>query len=277
MNILTYDGRKAMEYLQIADGLRAPRIGLGTFDLKEDSIRTGLEAGYRLFDTAWQYKNEDQVGKAVKESGIAREEVLITTKLWTRHIRMGKAREALEESLRSLNLDYVDLYLIHWPAKGYEKAWEVMNTLKEEGKVKAIGVSNFNSHHLEAITRAGSVPAINQVESHPYFPNDEVIAQCRKRGICAQAWCPLGGPYSNLKSDKVFEHLSQKYKKTPAQIILRWHMQRGMMAIPRSSSKKRLEENLEIFDFWLEEADMTKIDKLDTGKRMGADPDNFDF
>ena len=266
-----------MEYIQIADGIKAPKIGLGTFDLKSDSIRMGLEAGYRLLDTAWQYGNEGEVGRAVQESGIDREDIFITTKLWTEPIRTDKVREALEESLRNLNMDYVDLYLIHWPANGYEKAWEVMNALMEEGKIKSIGVSNFNKNHLEDIAHIGIIPAMNQIESHPYFRNDEIIDECMNRGIKVQAWCPLGGPHSSLKSDKLFEKISHKYGKTSAQIILRWHIQRGMMVIPRSSNGKRLKENLSIFDFELDETDMTEINALDTGKRMGADPDNVNF
>ena len=266
-----------MEYIQMANGVKMPKIGLGTFDLKADSIRNGLEAGYRLLDTAWQYGNESEVGKAVKESGIDREKIFITTKLWTEQIRMNKVREALEESLHNLKMDYVDLYLIHWPADGYEKAWEVMNDLMKDGKIKNIGVSNFNRKHLEAIAYTGVVPIMNQVESHPYFKNEEVINECIGKNIKIQVWCPLGGSYSGLKSDKLFEELSYKYGKTPAQIILRWHIQRGMMAIPRSSNPKRLRDNIQIFDFELEETDMNKINALDTGKRMGADPDKFNF
>lgn len=266
-----------MEYIRTADGIKIPKIGLGTFDLKAEAIRNGLEAGYRLLDTAWQYGNEGEVGKAVRESGIDREDIFVTTKLWTEQIRTNQVREALEESLCNLKMDYVDLYLIHWPANGYEKAWEVMSALMEEGKTKNIGVSNFNRHHLEAIAHTGIVPALNQVESHPYFRNDEVIDECMGRNINVQAWCPLGGSYSSLKSDKLFEEISHKYEKTPAQIILRWHIQRGMMVIPRSSNMKRLKDNIQIFDFELEEADMEKINALDTGKRMGADPDHFNF
>lgn len=266
-----------MEYTQTADGTKIPKIGLGTFDLKTASIRNGLETGYRLLDTAWQYGNEAEVGTAVRESGIGREGIFITTKLWTDHIRAGKVREALEESLRNLKMDYVDLYLIHWPAGGYEKAWEEMISLMEEGKTRNIGVSNFQEHHLDAIADTGVAPAVNQIESHPYFRNDEVIDACRRKNIPVQAWCPLGGPYSNLKSNRLFEELSYKYDKTPAQVILRWHMQRGMMVIPRSSNIKRLRDNIQIFDFELDETDMMKINALDTGKRMGADPDHINF
>lgn len=266
-----------MECFETGLGLKIPQIGLGTYDLKADAICNAIRAGYTLLDTAWQYRNEGEVGCAVRKSGIRREEVAISTKVWTEDIRLGRVREELEESLKALQTDYVDLYLIHWPANGYEKAWEVMNALMEEGKIKSIGVSNFNKNHLEAIAHIGIIPAMNQLESHPYFRNDEVIDECMNRGIKVQAWCPLGGPYSSLKSDKLLEKISHKYGKTSAQIILRWHIQRGMMVIPRSSNEKRLKENLGIFDFELDETDMTEINALDTGKRMGADPDNVNF
>lgn len=266
-----------MEYTQIAEGIAIPKIGLGTYDLKSDSIRNGIDAGYRLFDTAWQYGNECEVGKAVLESGIDREDIFVTTKLWTKQIRMSIVREALEESLRNLKMDYVDLYLIHWPADGFEKAWEEMNILMKEGKIKAIGVSNFNKRQLDKIANIGVSPAVNQIESHPYFRNDELIKECVNRNIKVQAWCPLGGSYSSLKTDKLFEEIAQKYDRTPAQIILRWHIQRGLMVIPRSSNIMRLKDNIHVFDFKLDEADMSKINALDTGIRMGADPDNFNF
>lgn len=266
-----------MEYIQIAEGITIPQVGLGTYDLKSDSVRNGIDVGYRLLDTAWQYGNEREVGKAVQESGVSREEIFVTTKLWTEQIRVGKVREALEESLRNLKMDYVDLYLIHWPAEGFEKAWEEMNLLMTEEKTRAVGVSNFHKQHLDKIADAGVNPSVNQIESHPYFRNDELIRECMACNIKVQAWCPLGGSYSSLKTDKLFEEISQKYNKTPAQIILRWHIQRGMAVIPRSSNINRLKDNIDIFDFELEKADMSKINALDTGRRMGADPDHFNF
>lgn len=174
-------------------------------------------------------------------------------------------------------MDYVDLYLIHWPADGFEKAWEEMNILMKEGKIRAIGVSNFTKQQLDRISNIGVPPAVNQIESHPYFRNDEIIRECTNRKIKVQAWCPLGGSYSGLKTDKRFEEMVQKYDRTPAQIILRWHIQRGLIVIPRSSNVRRLNENINVFDFKLDESDMSKINSMDTYIRMGADPDNFIF
>lgn len=254
-----------------------PQIGLGTYSLKAKSIQAGLEQGYRLLDTAWQYGNECEVGDAVKNAHIPREELFITTKVWTQHVREKKVRLALEKSLKNLKLDYIDLYLIHWPADGYEQAWEEMLILKEEGKIKNIGVSNFTLTQMNNIKRYGEVPTVNQIESHPYFANDEIIKACKEMSIVPQAWCPLGGPYSRLKEEKVVEQLARKYEKESAQIILKWHIQRGVSIIPRSGNIERQRSNLQVFDFCLEAEDMRVIDGLETGKRMGADPNNFDF
>ncbi len=266
-----------MNYYELQGGDSVPQIGLGTYDLKEESILNGLEAGYRLLDTAWQYKNEQEVGKAVKKSGIKREEIFITTKIWTDFVRSGGIENALYESLNNLEMDYVDLLLIHWPATGYESAWEKMIALREKGLVKNVGVSNFTSQMIENIAKSGILPVINQIESHPYFRNDEIISFCKGKGIMPQAWCPLGGSYSDLKNDALFEELSEKYSKSPAQIILRWHIQRDMLIIPRTKNKERLKDNMNIFDFELSNEDVEKINSLDTGRRMGADPENFSF
>lgn len=262
----------------IDKGVNIPQIGLGTFDLKAEEILAGIQVGYRLLDTAWQYRNEGEVGKAVKESGIKREEITITTKLWTEDIRKNRVREECEESLRALQMDYVDLYLIHWPAKGFECAWEIMTRLKEEGKIKAAGVSNFQEHHLEALERVSKMrPALNQIECHPYFRNEGLIKYCLVKDIAAQAWCPLGGSYSQLVSDHRLKPLAEKYRKTPAQIVLRWHLQRNVLIIPRTSNRQHLVSNQDIFDFRLDSHDMEEIDSMDTGHRIGADPDCFDF
>ena len=160
--------------VSIDKDMNVPMIGLGTFDLKAEEILAGIQVGYRLLDTAWQYGNEAEVGKAVKESGVKREEIIITTKLWTDDIRKRRVREACEESLRAFRMDYVDLYLIHWPAEGFEYAWEIMTQLKEEGKIRAVGVSNFQEHHLKALERVSATrPVLNQIECHPYFRNQQ--------------------------------------------------------------------------------------------------------
>jgi len=267
-----------MKNIILNNELSVPQIGLGTYDLKADSIKAAMDIGYRLIDTAWQYGNETEVGKAVKESGVGRENVFITTKLWTDDIRSGKIREAFEKSLKNLQTDYLDLYLIHWPAKGFEKAWEVMTELYSERKIRAIGVSNFNQHHFEELSKISDiVPVLNQIESHPCFQNKDVIGYCRKNNIAVQAWCPLGGSFSHLVDNDIFKPIAAKHKKTPAQIILRWHLQREVMIIPRSSKKERLKTNIDLFDFNLDNNDMDIINKLDTGYRMGSDPDNFNF
>ena len=266
-----------MNYFDLSESVRIPQIGLGTFDLKEESILNGLEAGYRLLDTAWQYRNECEVGKAIKHSGLKREEIFITTKIWTDFIRSGEIEKALHESLENLTLDYIDLLLIHWPATGYESAWEKMIELREKGLVKNIGVSNFTAQMIDNISVSGVLPVVNQIESHPYFQNDEVIDFCKEKNIMPQAWCPLGGSYSDLKNNPLFEELSGKYSKSPAQIILRWHIQRNMLIIPRTQNKERLRDNMDIFDFELSSEDVKKINSLNTGRRMGADPENFNF
>ena len=266
-----------MNYFDLSEFVRIPQIGLGTFDLKEESILNGLEVGYRLLDTAWQYRNECEVGKAIKHSGLKREEIFITTKIWTDFIRSGEIEKALHESLENLTLDYIDLLLIHWPATGYESAWEKMIELREKGLVKNIGVSNFTAQMIDNISVSGVLPVVNQIESHPYFQNDEVIDFCKEKNIMPQAWCPLGGSYSDLKNNALFEELSGKYSKSPAQIILRWHIQRNMLIIPRTQNKERLRDNMDIFDFELSSEDVKKINSLNTGRRMGADPENFSF
>lgn len=260
------------------EALHIPEVGLGTFDLNEKEIVSGLRAGYRLLDTAWQYGNEDQVGRAVKSSGIKREELVITTKLWTEDIRKNRVREEFEESLARLKADYVDLYLIHWPAEGFEKAWEIMVKLKEEGKVRALGVSNFNQQHLMRLEEISQeAPVLNQIECHPLFQNRDLLRYCKSRGLAVQAWCPLGGSYTKITEHETLKGLALKYEKTPAQIILRWHLQSGRLIIPRTSKKERLKDNIHLFDFAIDKEDMELIDKMDTGRRIGADPDCFDF
>lgn len=254
-----------------------PQIGLGTYGLDAEAIQSGLEQGYSLLDTAWQYGNEREIGYAIEKTHIPREKLFITTKVWTQHIRENRVRSALEESLKNLRVDYVDLYLIHWPAEGYEQTWEQMLLLRDEGKIKNIGVSNFTLEQLNNIIKYGEVPAVNQIESHPYFSNKIIIDKCEKMSIIPQAWCPLGGPYSGLKDEKIFEQLAKKYERDIAQIILRWHIQHGVSVIPRSKNIERQGNNLQLFDFCLEPEDMNMIDKLETGKRLGADPDNFNF
>lgn len=260
-----------------------PQLGLGVYQTKDgqetvESVKWALEAGYRHIDTAKIYGNEKSVGQAILESNVAREDIFITTKLWNEDIRQGRAKEAFQESLNALGVDYVDLYLIHWPADGYEKAWSDMEDLYREGKIKAIGVSNFQKHHLEHLMETATVkPVVNQIESHPYFNNQELIDYCHLENIYVEVWSPLGGTGGNVLEDETLFVLAEKYKKSPAQIVIRWDIQRGVIVIPKSVHKDRIEANLDVFDFELTKEDMDCIAKLNRNIRVGADPDDFDF
>ncbi len=268
-----------MRKIVLNEGVEMPVIGIGGWAQKKQDICNALAVGYRLIDTAAQYGNEAEIGEAIKESEIDRKDLFITTKLWTQDIREGKATAAFENSLRNLKTEYVDLYLIHWPAEGFEKAWIEMEKLYREGKIRSIGVSNFEKHHFEELASNGAtmVPAVNQIESHPYFSNQEMIDYAASKNIVSEAWCPLGGPGSGEMKDAVIMEIADRHKKTPAQIMLRWHIQRGVVVIPKSSNEERMKQNLEVFDFELGENDMTAIAALERGRRLGAHPDHFDF
>lgn len=272
-----------MNHIQFNNGVKIPQLGLGVYQTEdgketENAVLWALEEGYRHIDTAKIYGNEKGVGTGVKSSGISREDIFITTKLWNEDIRQGRTEEAFEESLKLLQTDYIDLYLIHWPVEGFEKAWNVMEKLYEKGKIKAIGVSNFHKSHLERLEKIGTVmPAANQIESHPYFNNQDLIDYCLSKNIAVQVWSPLGGTGGNLLQDKFLAELAQKYKKSPAQIVLRWDIQRNVIVIPKSTHKDRITSNKEIFDFELSAQDMEKINNLNRNLRVGPDPDNFNF
>lgn len=267
-----------MQSITLNNGVTIPQLGIGGFAQTAEGIRDAIELGYRLIDTAAQYGNEEAVGAAIKESGVSREEIFLTTKLWTEDVRQGRTREAFFESLKRLQTEYADLYLIHWPAKGYEAAWEEMARLYEEGYIRAIGVSNFHQVHMEALSnRKAVVPAVNQIESHPYFSNQELIDNCKNRGMAVEAWCPLGGAGGHLLEDRVLAELAAEYGKTPAQIVIRWHLQRGIIVFPKSAHKERMAANMEVFDFALTETDMERIQCLDRHRRIGADPEHFNF
>lgn len=264
---------------KLNNGVSIPSIGMGGWSQKKDQILMALNAGYRLLDTAAQYGNEEAFGEALKISDVDRKDVFLTTKLWTEDIRQHRTREAFQESLERLKTDYVDLYLIHWPAEGYEDAWFEMEKLYKEKKIRAIGVSNFEIKHFESLRANGAsvLPVVNQIEIHPYFRNEGVVDYCRKKGILSEAWCPLGGPSNMESNDEQIIQIAKKYNKTPQQIILRWHFQRGIIAIPKTSRLVRMKENLDIFDFNLHFEEFEMITSLDKGMRLGADPNSFDF
>jgi diketogulonate reductase-like aldo/keto reductase len=264
------------------NGVRMPWFGLGVFKVQEgeealQSVKAAIKAGYRSIDTAALYQNEESVGQAIKESGVAREELFITTKVWNEDQRNDSVLEAFETSLQKLGLDYVDLYLIHWPVKEkYKQTWTVLEQLYKEGRVRAIGVSNFQIHHLEDLLSVAEIkPMVNQVELHPLLAQPELRNYCKKQEIQIEAWAPLG--QGRLLEHPVLQEIAAQYNKTTAQVILRWDIQNQIVTIPKSIKEARIIENATIFDFSLTESDIEKINALNENKRFGADPDTFNF
>ena len=260
-----------------------PQIGFGVFQVEDgpqtvDAVRTAIEDGYRHIDTASVYGNEASVGRAIAESGVDRADLLVTTKLWNDDIRKHRTKDAFQESLDRLGLDYVDLYLIHWPAEGWQEAWAAMQELYAQGRMRAIGVSNFERNHLaELLEQTDVLPAVDQVESSPTFPNQDLIDFCHGKDIAVEAWSPLGGTGGTLLTDQRLLDIGEKYGKSSAQVVLRWDLQRGVIPLPKSVHSTRIMQNIHVFDFELDESEMRIISSLDTGKRNGADPNNFDF
>jgi methylglyoxal/glyoxal reductase len=264
------------------DGRKIPWLGLGTYQspsgqATHDAVLWALEAGYRHIDTAALYKNESDVGTAVRESGIPREQIYITTKVWNSDIRGGTVAQAMDASLKKLGMDYVDLYLLHWPVAGkFVAAWKAMENLQKQGKARSIGVSNFLVNHLEELLPTTKVvPAVNQVEWHPYIQQPTLVNFCQKKGIVFEAWAPLmQGRVGEV--DALFQ-IGHKYGKTPAQTAIRWGMQHGIVMIPKSVHKARIVENAGVFDFQLTDEEMKRIDAVDRNVRVGPDPANFNF
>ena len=261
------------------DGREIPQFGFGVWQVSADEIvpavARALEVGYRHLDTAAIYGNEEGVGQAIADSGIAREDLCVTTKLW--NDRHNDVSAALQESLTKLGLDYVDLYLIHWPCPAqaeFVSAWQGLIAAQQAGLAKSIGVSNFTADHLaEVIDATGVTPAVNQIEAHPTFPQNELIKVNDDLKIKTEAWSPLGQA-ADL-ANPVITELAQRLQRTPAQVILRWHLQRGNIIFPKSVTPDRIAENFDIFDFDLNSADVAAIDGLDTGNRIGPDPAQF--
>lgn len=269
--------------IMLNNGTVIPQVGLGVFqtpdgDTTVNAVQTALENGYRHIDTAMIYHNEASVGEGIRRAGVPRSDFFLTTKLWNDDIRARCGKDAFQESLDRLGVDYVDLYLIHWPADGWQQAWDDLQEIYASGRAKAIGVSNFQKHHIdELLTHSDVVPAVDQVESSPQFTNQELIDQLRAKGIHTEAWSPLGGTGGNLLSNPVLAGIGAKYGKSAAQIVIRWHIQRGIVVLPKSTHAERIKQNFEVFDFNLSVDDMTAISAINTGKRNGADPDNFNF
>jgi diketogulonate reductase-like aldo/keto reductase len=264
------------------NGVKMPWVGLGVFKVNEgeevvQSVKAAIKNGYISIDTAAIYKNEEGVGQAIKESGIPREELFITTKLWNAEQGYETTLEAFETSLNKLGLDYLDLYLIHWPGKNkYKETWKAFEKLYKEGRVRAIGVSNFQVHHLEDLISSAEIkPMVNQVEFHPHLTQKELLSYCKKEGIQLEAWSPL--KQGQLLNEPVLEDLAHKYNKSVAQVILRWDLQHGVVTIPKSIKEHRIIENADIFDFELSAEDIEKIDGLNQDSRAGSHPDTMRF
>ena len=268
--------------LTMNDGRVIPQLGFGVFQVPPPQtaqvVSTALEAGYRLIDTAQGYGNEAGVGEAVRRSGIPREELFITTKLTNSEHGRDRAREAFEESLRQLGLEYVDLFLIHWPVPArdlYVETWRALEKIQAEGGARSIGVSNFTEAHLGRLAvETEVVPAVNQVELHPYFPQEELRAYHSAHGILTEAWAPIGQG-QGLLSEDVVTRVAAATKKSPAQVVLRWQIQLGNIAIPKSVTPERIRQNLDIFDFSLGAEEMNQLSSLANGRRIGPDPASF--
>ncbi|WP_199617129.1 aldo/keto reductase [Paenibacillus alkalitolerans] len=264
------------------NGVKMPWLGLGVWRVEEgpqveDSVSAAIAHGYRSIDTAAVYGNETGVGKAIRESRVKREDLFVTTKVWNADQGYESTLRAYDESLKRLGLDYVDLYLVHWPVKGkYRDTWKALRKLYADGRVRAVGVSNFNIHHLQDIMADGDiVPAVNQVEYHPLLSQRDLLAFCKENGIQLEAWSPL--MQGNNLNDETLVRLADKYGKTPAQIVLRWDLQNGVVTIPKSVRPERIRENADVFDFELSPEDMDRINAMNKNRRLGPDPDNFNF
>ncbi|MBU7591606.1 aldo/keto reductase [Metabacillus halosaccharovorans] len=274
------------ETTALHNGVKMPWFGIGVFKVEEgpelvNALKAAIKHGYRSIDTAAIYGNEEGVGEGIreglKEAKISRQDLFVTSKVWNADLGYELTIKAFENSLQKLGMEYLDLYLVHWPVEGkYKDAWRALETLYKQGKVKAIGVSNFHIHHLEDLMLSAEIkPMINQVEYHPRLTQKELQEFCQKHEIQLEAWSPL--MQGELLDNDTLQSISAKYQKTIAQIILRWDLQNGVITIPKSTKEHRIIENASIFDFELTKEDMDKIDSLNENKRVGPDPDHFDF
>lgn len=267
--------------LTLHDGIEIPQLGFGVFQVPPEEtqsvVELALEAGYRHFDTAAAYRNEKGVGAALAASGLSREEFFVTTKLWNSQQGHDPALEAFEASLGRLGLDHVDLYLIHWPVPSEDRfveTWRAFERIYEEESARTIGVSNFRIEDLERLdAETDTRPTVNQVELHPHFQQAELRSWQAKNGIATEAWSPLA--QGGLLDDETIAAIAERHDKTPAQAILRWHLQLGNVVIPKSVTPERIRENLELFDFELSDEEMALFERLDRGERIGPDPETF--
>jgi 2,5-diketo-D-gluconate reductase A len=262
-------------------GVEIPQLGFGVFQVPpedtEETVLRALRAGYRHIDTAAAYRNEAAVGRAIRASGLAREDVFVTTKCFNDDQGYEESRRAFDASLERLELDSVDLYLIHWPVPAHDRyvdTWRTFVELQNEGRARAIGVSNFQPDHLDRIVaETGVTPAVNQIELHPHLQQGELRAKHEQLGIVTEAWSPLA--QGQVLDDPRIVELAERHDKTPGQVVIRWHLQLGNVVFPKSVTPKRIEQNIDVFDFELSDAEMDAIGKLDRGERTGPDPDTF--
>jgi 2,5-diketo-D-gluconate reductase A len=268
--------------IRLNNGVEIPQFGFGVFQVPPEetaqAVREALDAGYRHIDTAEMYENEEGVGKALAESGLPRDEVFLTTKLNNSNHGHDAALRAMDESLAKLGVEYVDLFLIHWPRPKdgrYVETWRALEKIAAEGKARSIGVSNFTVQHLERLAaETETVPAVNQIELHPRFAQEELRRYHADHGIATEAWSPIGQG-GDLLQDPTLTALAEKYGKTPPQVVLRWHVQLGNIVFPKSMRPARMRENIDVYDFALAADDMQAVSGLDTSSRMGPDPDDF--
>lgn len=258
---------------QLSNGVKIPIIGFGTYKLQNENdeacniVKEAINAGYRSIDTASFYNNEEGVGKGIRESGVPREELFVTTKVWVDDDGYENTIKAFNKSLEKLGLDYIDLYLVHWPTENIKETWRAIENLYREKKVRAIGVCNCTVKQLEEIIGFSEInPMVNQVEIHPNRSEKELLKVCKRHNIVVQAWSPI--MRGQLSSNSIITNLAQKYDKSEAQIILRWHLQNNVIAIPKTSHPKRIKENIDIFDFEIEKEDMENIDSINKDERM---------
>ncbi|GAB3497168.1 aldo/keto reductase [Nocardiopsis coralliicola] len=271
-----------MEFVTLNNGLSMPQLGFGVWQVPDAEAHTAvaeaLRVGYRSIDTAKVYANETGTGRAIAESGIAREDLFVTTKLWNDEHGRDAALRAFDASLERLGLEYVDLYLIHWPVPSqgtYVETWKALEEIYASGRAKAIGVSNFTEATLgRLLAEADVVPALNQIELHPDFPQEKMRSLHAEHGIATEAWSPLGQG-KGLLDEPVLAEIGQAHGATPAQVVLRWHLQVGNVAIPKSVTPSRIAENFDVFGFALSDAEVARVSALDSGNRLGPDPDGM--